>query len=84
MADMIFSSSCATLWSLLPFWSIGLIYQFLDHLQTVGLFGRVINSSQGLYLYIGQHTKKNARAHTHTKHPCPKWDSNPRSRLPRE
>jgi hypothetical protein len=28
------------------FWSIGLISQFLDHSQMVGLLGRVISSSQ--------------------------------------
>jgi hypothetical protein len=50
------SSHCSTCTEfsfllLLPLWSIGLISQFLDHLQTVGLLGRVISSSQGL-LYI--------------------------------
>jgi hypothetical protein len=34
-----------------------------------------------LYLY----TNKEKRTHnTNTKHPCPEWDSNPRSRSPRE
>jgi hypothetical protein len=46
------------LWGLLPFWSIGLIFQFHDHSQTVGILGRVIGSSQGLYLNTG-----------HIKHP---------------
>jgi hypothetical protein len=46
--------------------------QFLDQGRSVGLLGRVISSSQGLYLY------------TNTKHPCPEWDSNPRSRPPSE
>jgi hypothetical protein len=36
--------------SLLPLWSIGMISQFLDHSQTVGLLGRVISSSHGLCL----------------------------------
>jgi hypothetical protein len=40
--------------------------------RSVGLLGRVISSSQGLYLF------------TNTKHPCPEWDSNPRSRFPSE
>jgi hypothetical protein len=50
------------------FWSIGLISQFLDHSQTVGLLGRVISSSQGLYLNREQH--KHRKTHTHIKHPC--------------
>jgi hypothetical protein len=50
---------------------------FLDLRQSVGLLGRVISSSQGLYLYT------NTEKHTYThKHPCCEWDSNPRSRLP--
>jgi hypothetical protein len=57
-------SSCSTLWSFLPFWSIGVISQFLDHLQTVRLLRRAISSSQGLYLYTGQH--KHRKTHTHT------------------
>jgi hypothetical protein len=59
---------------LLPLWSTGLISQFLDHSQIVGVFRRVISSSQGRYLNTGQHT--------HIEHPCPEWDSNRRSRLP--
>jgi hypothetical protein len=55
--------------------------QFLDQGQSVGLLGRVISSSQGLYL----HTNTEKRTHIHkTKHPCPEWDSNPWSRLPSE
>jgi hypothetical protein len=45
--------------------------------QSVGLLGRVIGQSQGLYLNTGQH--KHTHTYTHPKHPCPKWDSNPRS-----
>jgi hypothetical protein len=67
---------------LLPLRSIGLISQFLDHSRTVGLLGRVISPSQGLYLNTGQH--KHRKTHTHIKYPCPEWDSNPRSRLPSE
>jgi hypothetical protein len=48
--------------------------QFLDQGQTVGLLGRVISSSQGLYLYTN----------TDIKHSCPDWDAYPRSRLPSE
>jgi hypothetical protein len=55
--------------------------QLLDLGQSVGLLGRVISSSQGLYLY----TNTEKRTHnTNTKHPCPEWDSNSRSRRPRE
>jgi hypothetical protein len=55
--------------------------QLLDLGQPVGLLGRVDSSSQGLYLYT--YTEK--RTHnTNTKHPCPEWDSNPRSRRPRK
>jgi hypothetical protein len=49
---------------MLPLWSIGLISQFLDHLQTVGLLGRVTSSSQGLCLNTGQH-KHRINAYTH-------------------
>jgi hypothetical protein len=55
--------------------------QLLDLGQSVGLLGRVISSSQGLCLYVN--TEK--RTHnTNTKHPSPEWDSNSRSRRPRE
>jgi hypothetical protein len=42
--------------------------QFLNLRQSVGLLGRVIRPSQGLYLYIGQH-KQNKRTHTQTSMP---------------
>jgi hypothetical protein len=43
--------------------------QLLDLGQTVGLLGRVISSSQGLF-YLYRNTEK--RTHnTNTKHPCP-------------
>jgi hypothetical protein len=64
--------------SLLPYWSTGLITQFLDLSQAVGLLGRVISSSQGLYLNTGQHTHRKTR--THIKYPCPRRYSNPQSR----
>jgi hypothetical protein len=59
----------------------------LDLLQSVGLLGRVISPSHGRYLNTGQHKhriKARANTHTHTKHPCPKWDSSPRSQRPSE
>jgi hypothetical protein len=46
--------------------------------QSEGPLGRVISSSQGLNLYT------NTEIGTNTKHPCPEWHSNPRSRRPRE
>jgi hypothetical protein len=60
-----------------PPWNSPFHFGFLDLRHSVGLLGRVISSSQGLYLY-----KKHRK--TYTKHPCPEWDSNPRSRLPSE
>jgi hypothetical protein len=63
----------------LPLWSTGLISQFHgSFLQSVGFLGRLISSSQSLYLNTGQHKQKK-RIH---KHPYLVWDSNPRSRLP--
>jgi hypothetical protein len=60
--------------SSLPYWSTGLIAQFLGLSLAVGLLGRVISSSQGLYLNTGQH--KHRKTQTHFKHPCSGWDSN--------
>jgi hypothetical protein len=51
--------------------------------QSVGLLGRVISSSQGLYLNTGKH-KHRLNAQTHTKHASLKWDSNLRSQHPSE
>jgi hypothetical protein len=54
-------------------------FSLVLYTQTVGLLGRVIGPSQGLYLNTGQHkhrkTHTHTHTHTHTKHPCPKWDS---------
>jgi hypothetical protein len=41
--------------TLQPPWALASDFQFHDHLQTVGLLGRVISSSQGIYLNTGQH-----------------------------
>jgi hypothetical protein len=62
----------------LPPWNSPSHLGLLDLRHSIGLLGRVISSSQSLYL----HTNK--RAHTNTKHLCPVWDSNPRSQLPSE
>jgi hypothetical protein len=43
--------------------------------QSVGLLGWRISQSQGRYLHIGQH-KHRINAY---RHPCFKWNSNPRS-----
>jgi hypothetical protein len=53
--------------------------QFINQGQSVGLLGRVISSSQGLYLYTNTEN-----TYTNTKHPCPEWDSNTRTQLPSE
>jgi hypothetical protein len=58
----------------------GPIFSFMIILQTAGLLGRVISSSQVLYLNTGQHKHRIK----HAKYPCLVWDSNPRSRLPNE
>jgi hypothetical protein len=68
-----FLPRCSHTWGLAPALEHRAEFpQFLDQGQSVGLLGRVISSSQGLYLY------------TNTKHPCTEWDSNPWSRLPSE
>jgi hypothetical protein len=55
--------------------------QLLDLGQSVGLLGRAISSSQGLYLY----TNTEKRPHnSNTNYPCPEWYLNPRSWRPRE
>jgi hypothetical protein len=59
----------------------GRYFGFLICLRAVGLLGRVIISSQGLYLNTRQH--KHRKTHIHTiKHPCPRRDSIPQSRPP--
>jgi hypothetical protein len=68
--------------ALRPPWALASAFSFMIVLQTVGLFGRVISSSQGLYLNTGQH-KHRINTYTHqTFMPC--GDSNPRSQLPSE
>jgi hypothetical protein len=54
------------------------LFQFIDpYTQLVGLLGRGIGTSQGLYLHKAQR-KHRIRVNTH-RHPCLEWDSNPRS-----
>jgi hypothetical protein len=61
-------------------WNSPFHFGFPDLRQSVGFLGRVISSSQGLSTCT--QTQKNAHTSTNTKHPCPGWDSNQRSRLP--
>jgi hypothetical protein len=42
-------------WLYSPLGPWPLLFSFMIILQTIGLLGRVINSSQGLYLSTGQH-----------------------------
>jgi hypothetical protein len=49
---------------------LSITLQLLDLGQSLGLLGRVISSSQGLYLY--KNTEKRTQ-NTNTKHPCPGW-----------
>jgi hypothetical protein len=54
-----------------PIWALVYLHEtpfhfgFLDLRQSVGLLGRVISSSQGLYLYTNR--KTHTHTHTHTK-----------------
>jgi hypothetical protein len=61
------STSPSYVGSSLLYWSKGLIAQSPDLSQAVGLFGRVISSSQGIYLNTGQH--KHRKTRTPIKHP---------------
>jgi hypothetical protein len=76
----IFFSLAPLLGSSLSYWSTELITQFLDLPQAVGLLGRMISSSQGLYLNRGQH--KHRKTQTYIKLPCPVRDSNLQSLPP--
>jgi hypothetical protein len=53
---------------------LGRYFSFLIYTQPVGLLGRGISSSHGRYLHTVQH-KDRINAH---RHPCLKWDANPR------
>jgi hypothetical protein len=78
--EFIFFNLVSLLGSSLLYWSTELITQFLDLSQAVGLLGRVISSSQGLYLNTGKY--KHRKMKTHIQHPCPGRDSKPQSRPP--
>jgi hypothetical protein len=47
-----------------------MIFSFIIILQTVGLLGRMISSSQGLYLNKGQHKHRIKRYEYRTSMPC--------------
>jgi hypothetical protein len=53
-------------------YSVSLIFPW-----AVGLLGRVISSSQGLFLNTGHH--KHRKMRTHIKHLCPRRNLNPQS-----
>jgi hypothetical protein len=67
----IYYGSTALCWALTAF-SVSWSYT-----QSVGLLGRGISPSQGLYLDTEQHNHR-INAHKY-RHPCLEWDSNPRS-----
>jgi hypothetical protein len=51
----------------LPPWNSPFHFGLLDLTHSVGLLGRLISSSQGLYLYTHiENTRARARLHTHT------------------
>jgi hypothetical protein len=62
-----FPSSCSMYRSLLPFWSIGLISQFLDHFtdgRTPWTGDQLV--ARPLPIHRTTQTQKTARTHTHT------------------
>jgi hypothetical protein len=66
-------------------WALASAFQFHDHFTD----GKTPWAGDQLVtrpLPVHRHRKTHASTHTHinTKHPCPEWDSNPRSRLPSE
>jgi hypothetical protein len=60
--------------ALQPPWALAYIFNFIIILQTVGLLGRVISSSRGLYLNTGQH-KHRINTYTHQiSMPCVRFE----------
>jgi hypothetical protein len=60
--------------ALQPPWALASAFSFMIILLTVGLLGRVISSSQGLYLNTGQH-KHRINIYTHqTSMPCVRFE----------
>jgi hypothetical protein len=62
-------------------WALAAFSVSWSYTQAVGLLRRGISPSQGLYLHTEQHKH---RINTQYRHPCLKWDSNPRSQLSSE
>jgi hypothetical protein len=81
MAILFFFWLYSTIQGLAASMKLSVSFQLLDLGQSVGLLGRVISSSQGLYLYTNTEKRKQ---NTNTKYPCPEWVSNPQSRRPRK
>jgi hypothetical protein len=71
----------SSVWALAASTKLSTSLQLLDLGESVWLLGRVIISSQGLYLYINT---ENRTHNSNTEHPSPGWDSNQRSQCPRE
>jgi hypothetical protein len=60
-----------------PLWTLAALFSFLIYTQAVGLLGRGISPSQGLYLYTEQH-KHEINSHNIDIHAL-NVDSNTRS-----
>jgi hypothetical protein len=56
-------------------WTLATFSNSSSYRDAVGLLGRSISPSQGRYIHTEQH-KHSINA---PRHPCPEWDSNPRS-----
>jgi hypothetical protein len=69
-----------------PIWALAYLHETLcftfSRFQTVSRTPWACDQLVARPLPVRKHRKTHAR--THTKHPCPEWSSNPRSRLPRE
>jgi hypothetical protein len=64
----------SSIWALAASMKLSVSLQLLNLGHSAGLLGRVISSSQGLYLY----TNTEKRTHNkNTNRPCPVRDSNP-------
>jgi hypothetical protein len=63
------------LWLYSTLSGLGRFFNFLIFTQSVGYPEQGTSPTQGCYLYTGQH-KHRINAH---RHPCLKWNSNPRS-----
>jgi hypothetical protein len=80
--DLIFNKQPLILSALQPPWVLASDFQFYDHFTD----GRIPWTSDQLVARpLPKHrTTQTQNKHVHTKYPCLVWNSNPRSRLPRE